>query len=65
MTSLIVVPLTAYSVFQAVDPTVAGLRGHAAGTRILVSLLVMSALVGGALRYHLRLVVPEGVDPDE
>ena len=65
LTLLIVVPLTAFSVFQAVDPTVAGLRGHAAGTRIFLSLAVVSAMVGFALRYHLRLVVPEGVDPDE
>lgn len=65
LTLLIVVPLTAFSIFQAVDPTVAGLRGHAAGTRILVSLFVVSATVGIALRYHLRLVVPEDVDPDE
>lgn len=65
VTSLIVVPLTAYSVFQAVDPTVAGLRGHAAGTRNLIALAVVSAMVGIALRYHLRLVIPEGVDPDE
>ncbi len=65
VTLLIVVPLTAYSVFQVVDPIVAGLRGHAAGTRILVSLLVVSGLVGAALRHHLRVVGPASAEPED
>jgi hypothetical protein len=65
VTLLIVVPLSAFSVFEAVDPTVAGLRGHAPGTRTLIALAVVSALVGVAFRYHLGMVSSETSEPDQ
>jgi hypothetical protein len=65
ITLLIVVPLTAFSVFQVVDPTVAGLHGHAPGIRNLLALAVVSALVGVALRYHLGMVSSERSEPDQ
>jgi hypothetical protein len=64
ITLLIVVPLTAYGVFQAVDPTVAGLRGHAPGVRNLIALVVVSALVGAVLRYHLTMGSAKSSEPD-
>jgi hypothetical protein len=66
ITLLVIVPVTADSVFRAIAPGVNQTSGHAPGVRDLVTFAALSLLLGAVLVYHLRVAPyrPAVTDPE-